>query len=241
MTSKEYFYGAFLSFCIIAWKKKILFHRRKSCVWNVGFWSNYSIWLNYLYHLLSETHLEISMTQIYAWSYNLTWHLRLSWEDGLIWWCKIITKPCMRITVFRGTYFTRISFPLSYSSIEYKRSDTIQTSSGLWRSFPADLTSKSATMCVLFAVYHQDIFLEPAEGVKRAVMQHKLQFLYCAIAFVKEKNSVWPCCQCFITEMTKKMWHSILLVYLHVCFTQLNKAFNFNTHINTKSFWDCIH
>lgn len=143
---------------------------------------------------------------------------------------------------FRGTYFTRISFPLSYSFIEYKRSDTIQTSSGLWRSFPADLTSKSATMCVLFAVYHQDIFLEPAEGVKQAVMQHKLQFLYCAIAFVKEKNSVWPCCQCFITEMTKKMWHSyVLLVYLHVCFTQLNKAFNFNTHINTKSFWDCIH
>lgn len=43
-------------------------------------------------------------------------------------------------------------------------------------------------MCVLFAVYHQDIFLEPAEGVKQAVMQHKLQFLYCAIAFVKEKR-----------------------------------------------------
>lgn len=72
--------------------------------------------------------------------------------------------------------------------MEYKRSDTTQTSSGLWRSFPADLTSKSAITWVLFVVYHQDIFLEPAKGAKQAVMQQKLQFLYCAIAFVKEKT-----------------------------------------------------
>lgn len=89
---------------------------------------------------------------------------------------------------FSDTCFTDISFPLTSSFKEYKRSDTIQTSSGLCRSFPSDSTSKSSTACVLFAVYHQNIFLEPAEGVKQAAMQHKLQFLYCAIAFVKEKT-----------------------------------------------------
>lgn len=62
-------------------------------------------------------------------------------------------------------------------------------------------------MCVLFAVYNQDIFLEPAEGVKQAVKEHKLQFLYSATAFVKKRKKrkrVCPCCQCFITEMTKE-------------------------------------
>lgn len=43
-------------------------------------------------------------------------------------------------------------------------------------------------MCVLFAVYNQDIFLEPAEGVKQAVKEHKLQFLYSATAFVKKRK-----------------------------------------------------
>lgn len=64
----------------------------------------------------------------------------------------------------------------------------LQTSFGLCRRLLAALTSKLAMMSVLFAVYHQDVFIEPAEGVKQAVKEHKLQFLYYATTFVKRKG-----------------------------------------------------
>ncbi len=53
---------------------------------------------------------------------------------------------------------------------------------------PQGFEEGSQSKCVLFAVYHQNTVLEPAEGVKQAVMQHKLQFVHCAIATVKEKK-----------------------------------------------------